>query len=692
MRGWWVWAMLSVALAGPGAAQQAEPADLIGLAETSLAAGDASHADWLEEFLHREVLRGTADPMAIGWAMRLAEARLRTPGHEGRAIRPARSATDMLRRRRYVAATDLASQAQARREHTTGIRAYELLADAAWESNLAGTEAAGDLSEAFEALQEATSGEADRAVTRTAARRLAEAAGPRLGALVRERETLEARWLGFSRDYDAAIGSRDAAVAAHADRIRAERAPIDARIAEIDAELRRDFQRYFWLIEPQALDQLGTQRLLAPDEALLIVVPTERGTHVMALSRDDAGWIRSNWARPRVDAAVRRLLWDVGAAVQVPAAESARWEAEGGPGYPFDRATAHALWRELVAPMARVLDGKRHVFIAAGGSLSSLPFGLLVAAPPQGADGDPAALRATRWFADSHALVQLPSIQSLEFLRGRYALPGTSPDAAAATGGGGFAGFGDPVLEGEAQTRGGGRGSTRSAPGIGSIATTRTRSGGVLASPMALRRLSRLPGTAIELANMRHALGAPGDALRLGERATERAFRATDLRGVRILALATHGLLAGELAGTMEPGLVFTPPTAPSEADDGLLTASEIAALRLDAEWVILSACNTAAGDGTAGAPGLSGLARAFFYAGARTLLASHWPVRDDVAARLTVRTIELQRAQPGRSRAEAFQLAMREIRNDPSHDTAESTWAHPNAWAPFSLIGDGAR
>ncbi len=81
---------------------------------------------------------------------------------------------------------------------------------------------------------------------------------------------------------------------------------------------------------------------------------------------------------------------------------------------------------------------------------------------------------------------------------------------------------------------------------------------------------------------------------------------------------ATHGLVAGQIRGAAEPALVLTPPAVASAADDGLLTASEIARfLKLDADWVILSACNTAAGD-SPGAEGLSGLAKAFFYAGAR--------------------------------------------------------------------------
>ena len=150
--------------------------------------------------------------------------------------------------------------------------------------------------------------------------------------------------------------------------------------------------------------------------------------------------------------------------------------------------------------------------------------------------------------------------------------------------------------------------------------------------------------------------------------------------------------MAGELAGNAEPGLVFTPPAQPSGEDDGFLSASEIASLRFSADWVILSACNTAAGDGSTGAPGLSGLARAFFYAGAESLLASHWPVRDDVASRLTVRSIEIRRDNPDLSRAEALQKAMREIRMNRTHDSASDTWAHPSAWAPFTLVGDGTK
>ena len=137
-------------------------------------------------------------------------------------------------------------------------------------------------------------------------------------------------------------------------------------------------------------------------------------------------------------------------------------------------------------------------------------------------------------------------------------------------------------------------------------------------------------------------MGRKAETVWLGARATEANLKALSRSGelarYRVLHFATHGLLAGEsediLRAKAEPALMLTPPkdgATPKELeeDDGLLTASEVAQLELDADWVVLSACNTAAGD-RGDAEALSGLARAFFYAKARTLLVSHWYVESE--------------------------------------------------------------
>ena len=580
-----------------------------------------------------------------------------------------------------------AIEAQGKRDESSRAAMFAAFADAAWVKSSADAASPTNLeAEAFAALQDSIAGTANEAVAMAAARRLSDGVRSGLGALARQRQDLSQQWQAISERFAEAAANASPDSTALRVTLENEQGRIEAEMDRIDIELRRDFPQYFALVRPEAVELAAAQEMLAPDEAILLVVSTEFGTHVVGIGRTAFEWRRSDWTREQVNAAVRRLLWDVGASVDVSPAEADEWERTAGPGYPYDRATAYALYRQIVAPVASVLQDKRHVFIAAGGSLSSLPFGILVTDQPQGQDGDPAALRATNWFADAHALVQIPSVQSLQFLRGldHAEDAAASPDL-------GFTGFGDPILEGKAKERGRDRGRGDVSP-ASLFSGQQTRSGAGIANVAQIRRMTRLPGTGEELENMRAALGASPNALYLAERATEGNLKRADLSGTRILALATHGLVAGKIDGVAEPGLVFTPPETGTEQDDGFLAASEVSTLRLDADWVIMSACNTAAGDGSEGAPGLSGLARAFFYAGARNLLASHWPVRDDVAARLTVRTIRLQRETPGLSRAEALQKAMREIRDDASHDRDDDSWAHPNAWAPFTLIGDGAR
>src|SRR5262249_10920513 len=154
----------------------------------------------------------------------------------------------------------------------------------------------------------------------------------------------------------------------------------------------------------------------------------------------------------------------------------------------------------------------------------------------------------------------------------------------------------------------------------------------------ALRGLAPLPETEGELRNIAGVLGASSEDVLVGDGASESVVKqmskANRLASYRVVAFATHGLVAGDIRGLAEPALALTVPREPSEEDDGLLTASEVTQLKLNADWVILSACNTAAGD-KPGAEALSGLARAFFYAGARGLLVSHWPVESSAAVRL---------------------------------------------------------
>ncbi|WP_260583770.1 CHAT domain-containing protein [Sphingopyxis sp. PET50] len=560
---------------------------------------------------------------------------------------------------------------------------FLLFSDALWAAN---ERDAAAKEEAFLALQEAQMGTTSRAVAKAAAERTLAQAG--VAPLLDRRRAIDAEIVRLEEE------SRTIFAADEGERQRLLRLNFDARQrlnfdrSGIDQQIAAASPGYFELVRPQALTLAQAQALLAPDEAVLLIVPTPLGTHSVVVTHDGLDWHRSDMTEAQLGAHVRRLLWDVGADIDVTPEEETRWEQEGEGDTPYDRTTAWKVYRALIAPLEPMLAQKRHLFTASTGAISSLPLGILVTAAPTGADGDPAVLRATPWFADKAALLQLPSLQSLQLLRA----VGSRNRAGAGTD---MIGFGDPLLDGEARTRGGPGGrkrGTRSGAYLSVSAGLQPAYGDApaLADPAALRKLARLPGTETELKAMQQLLGAKQAKLFLAAAATEENFKHRDLARLSVLFLATHGLVAGEVSGVAEPGLVFTPPASASAADDGLLTASEVAKLRLGARWVILSACNTAAGDGSQGAPGLSGLARAFFFAGAESLLASHWPVRDDVAAVLTVKLFELMRANPELSRAEALRAAEKAIRDDPRADDIVRSWSHPSAWAPFSLIGDG--
>ena len=151
-----------------------------------------------------------------------------------------------------------------------------------------------------------------------------------------------------------------------------------------------------------------------------------------------------------------------------------------------------------------------------------------------------------------------------------------------------------------------------------------------------------------------------------------------------MLHFATHAALSGQVRGSIEPGLVLTPPAAATAADDGYLSSSEISQLKLNADWVVLSACNTAAAEGRA-EEALSGLARGFFYAGSRSLLVTHWAVESDSASLLTTGTFAHHMAHPGARRAESLRAAMLQV-------MAQPQFAHPAFWAPYALVGEGGR
>lgn len=430
---------------------------------------------------------------------------------------------------------------------------------------------------------------------------------------------------------------------------------VGRELAGLDARLAQGNPRYAEIATPQALSIAQVQMRLQPGEGLLLITPAGEDVHVFAVSRDRAAWNRLEKSRAGLEQRIRQIRCQVD-----DSACAGRVQAVAADGQPqFDLQAAYGLYHDLIAPLEPALAGVDRLYVAGSGAVSSLPLALLPTRDPGPARGA-RALTDAAWLADRYALVTLPSVASL-----RAAGPTRRGKARRWT----FVGYGDPTLKGPPPGR------RPSDPKAVSAA------------------FGPLPGTAAELRAMARTLGAPAASLRLGARATEAALKSSpELSQAGVVAFATHGLLSREIAGLNEPGLVLTPPAKASALDDGVLTASEAAALELSADWVILSACNTAAADGSPGADSLSGLARAFLYAGARALLVSHWRVYDEATAALTVQTLAMQRANPRLTKAQALQRAMRAVRTGRGADGKplpgwRAEWAHPAYWAPFVLI-----
>ena len=361
---------------------------------------------------------------------------------------------------------------------------------------------------------------------------------------------------------------------------------------------------------------------------------------------------------------------------------------------PYDHARAHKLYTGLFGEVEDLIKDK-HLLIVPSGPLTQFPFQVLITAPP--VDGQ--SNKSAAWLARSHALTVLPAVSSLKALR-RVARPSAATKP--------MIGFGNPLLDGDQDDLRYGSHYRRLAAaarerqncpvaerqdvvslrgGRRAVAPLTTRGG--LAELAQLKAQTPLPETANELCAVAHDLGTEPNEIRLGARATEREIKALSASGAlaqfRFVHFATHGTLAGQLSGTTEPGLILTPPATVTEEDDGYLTASEIAALKLDADWVILSACNTAAA-GASGAEALSGLARAFIYAQARALLVSHWEVNSAATVRLITTAINEMARDKSVGRAEALRRAMLAlIEKGAQHE------AHPAYWAPFVVVGEGA-
>lgn len=508
-------------------------------------------------------------------------------------------------------------------------------------------------SEAFDIVQLAQATGTEAAVARMAARF---ASGTdKLAGIVRAREEALERWRAKDASLVQLLGrARSERDPKQETALRAELRELESRLKEAEERIAREFPDYHELSSPRPAQLSEIQALLRPDEAMILWLVGNRRSLIMAIRRDRTLFARVDVSRAELNQAVRSLREGLDPTHVTSLSDIPR----------FDTTKAHELYRSIFAPIEPALDGARNLFLVPDAGLQSLPLGVLVTVasrPPVAEIGD---YRDVSWLSKRYATTVLPSVGALKSLR-RFARTARASAP--------FIGIGDPTLDGPP-------GATRG------INVGKLYSRGAVADADELRKLPPLPETADELQAIAKTLGADANDLYLGARASEKQVRAAEFKRYRVVAFATHGLMAGEFSDIGEPALVLTPPAQATPEDDGLLTASEIAALQLDADWVILSACNTAAADGTPGAEGLSGLARAFFYAGSRALLVSHWAVLSDATVKLTTKMLGEAEADPALPRSEAHRRAMLALADDKDNPH----YAHPMFWAPFVVVGEG--
>ena len=441
--------------------------------------------------------------------------------------------------------------------------------------------------------------------------------------------------------------------AAQEAQLRKRLADIGSERERIQATLSQKFPDYAALAKPDPVSKEDTQKLLGDDEAV-VAFYTGTKSYVWVVTKTDAFWTEIPVSAKMLGDEVSQLRESLTFAVDKP----------------FDAVLAHKVYQKIFGPIADKLKGKQRLSILADGALTSLSFDLLITEDPAGKK-----LKDMEWMVKSYSSTVIPSIFSLKTMRAQFAQSKASKP---------MIGFADPVFSKESQAQ------ARGNPKVAMRGLADFYMGAQLNMDALAKALPQLPSTRQEVLAVAKSVKASESDVKLGLAATETAVKQVQLNQYRIVYFATHGLVSGELSkftkAKAEPALAFTFPDKPSELDDGLLQASEIAQLKLDADWVVLSACNTASSNGV-GAEPLSGLARAFLYAGARSLVVSNWDVSDDGTAALMTQLFEISTKHPELSHGQALQRAELKL----LADAKDEEQAHPRYWAPFVVVGEPA-
>lgn len=509
--------------------------------------------------------------------------------------------------------------------------------------------------EMFEAGQLVRSERTTHTIARAVAR-LAASEGE-AGQLVRDYQEAQDQRLMLYRRFEEAVAQPDTeANRARIEALKNDISEINRRIRDLGSLVQAAHPRYYQLVD-SVVDAAQVIDLIKPGEALVqVLLGTNEG--ILFLVHDGT---------------VRAFALDL----SLPEAEDIVWELRTGlepkadgtlP--KFNAPLAHRLYRRLLGPALDDITVD-HLITVPTGPLLSLPFGLLVTDPPPKVSGY--NYRRVPWLLRRSAISLLPSVHSFVGLRG------VADDSSAANA---FIGFGDFVPLTAATVEQAGTHLPKECRADPERQENYRRM---------LLTFQALPLTRFELEQVRNTFAGNRADIVVGADFNDRAVMTLPLSDYRILYFATHGLLPAELECQPQPALLTTLPDQPQGSEDGLIDVDEIVGLRLDADLVVLSACNTGGPGLETGGESLSGLARAFFFAGARSLIVSHWLAENRTTAQMMIQTFKRMRTAPGEGWAGALRSAQLSLIDEAASPQLRAR-SHPLLWAAFTVVGDGAR
>jgi CHAT domain-containing protein/tetratricopeptide (TPR) repeat protein len=498
----------------------------------------------------------------------------------------------------------------------------------------------GNFAEMFMAAQIAQGTITSHQIAQASAALAENARDPEIGKALKLRDSLQREADRIYRAVDTlgggAVSDRTAGQIAQ---LEQEGDQVQAQLAQAEARVRQLSPNYGQLVQD-----------VVPARDVFAVMHSDEAFVALFLSQHE-GW---TFALRNGEIAISRI--EGGTDTIGPLVKRVRSGMDGAAGA-FDIESAKRLYDLTLRGVAPLMQGAHAFVIAPTGPLLSIPFSILVTGP-----ADPNRLAEVPWLLRQGTISHVPAPTNFISLR-KVADTSRAPKK--------WFGFGDFRKPDPARIQ----------AGFPDRQCARDRA--------ALAGLPLLPGATAELKGAEGVLGTPQTDALLGDAFTADRVASQDLKPYQILHFAAHALLPSDLECQTEAAIVTSPPPSGTNRNSWLLTASRVLNLDLDANLVILSACNSGGGDGKSG-ESLSGLARSFFFAHARSLLVTHWDVNDKVAALLVVLTINNLKEKPMLGVAGALREAQLELLDQSTIGKYPAVIAHPFYWAPFAVIGDG--